>query len=105
MKKIALILSALSLSANAAFMSGNDLLAKLNGNADDRTLGGYFISGAADAYMGVLACPPSTVTYRQIIDMTKTAIENTPTIREKPGDWFVLFVMKEAWPCKRGSNI
>ena len=101
---IALLASA---AAHASYMSGNDLLSKLNeqtGSFNRGVAGGYIV-GVHDMGQGIFFCPPPGVTIGQITDMTRVALESMPQERHKSADLFVIRALSTAWPCpKQGKG-
>lgn len=107
MKAAALTLALLSTAAHAEFMSGNDLLAYMNGTGSQQSMALGYIAGAFDAATGSRICAPPTVTLAQVRDMTRQALEQLPAQRHASADTFVVAVAANAWPCRpqRGSNV
>lgn len=107
MKKAFLGLTMLaSLSAQAAFKTGNQLHAELNGQAIDRMLTIGYITGVADVLEGVSICLPSRITAGQVVDVSKNYLEANPAIRHLAADVIVSYVLSTTWPCaKKGGGI
>lgn len=107
MKAVVITLALLSTAAHAEFMSGNDLLAYMNGGATQQGIALGYVAGAFDAATGSRICAPPTVTLTQVRDMTKQALEQLPSERHASADTFVVAVAANAWPCRsqRGSNV
>lgn len=114
--KRAIIAAAAALFATAAsaeFYSGNELLSRMQStDIFDKawTLG--YISGAADAVMGISACPPKTITVQQVMDIVRKDLEAMPELRHYSADAFVAQSLRRLWPCakqeqpkQRGSNL
>ena len=100
--KRALILAALVAgSAHAEFLTGNMLLARMNGDNLDQIYAIGYVAGVADAGYGVAWCPPNAVTTGQVVDMTKALLEKSPADRHRPADVFVRAVTQAAFPCSR----
>lgn len=101
MKKLAtLVLLTASLSAHAEFVSGNELLSKLNSDALDSIFASGYVAGTFDALHGIVHCPPANVTIGQVKDMVKRHLEANPNVRQLSADSHVRFVLNQAWPCK-----
>lgn len=107
MKNLLLIAALLSSSAHAQFLTGNDLLIRLNAdNAIDRTLGTGFIMGVYDATLLLEHCPPDNVTAGQIRDMVAKNLYNGASARHLPAAAFVAYTLSIAWPCaKKGKGV
>ena len=101
--KIAIVCLALAASsAHAYFKDGNKLLSELNNNSGSNVvpaIGLGYITGVADALLGITHCPPENVTAGQIRDMVRNYLENTPAIRHLPANQVVSHVLKSVWPC------
>ena len=107
MKRI-LLLALFCGSAHAEFMTGNKLLANMQGSTSDQIYAIGYVIGVADAVRGVSYCPPETVSAGQLSDMVKNFMINTPSIRHFAGDVIVNHVLKSTWPCaerKKGTGI
>ena len=95
-------------SASAEFMTGNELLTRLEGETGYQrgTALGY-VMGVFDTGHGVTHCAPAGVTLGQVVDMTKDALKVAPSVRHFSADIFVKHVLEEAWPCpkKKGKEI
>ena len=93
-------------SAQAEFVSGNDLLAKLD--SSDQMQRGFafgYIAGAFDAGIRAVHCAPENVSIKQVVDMVKKLLVDTPEMRHQSGDRYVFATTKAAWPCAKKSNI
>lgn len=109
--KATLILAAAlaATSASAEFMTGNELLSRINSetNYERGTAIGY-IMGAFDAGQGTTHCAPANVTAGQVRDMVRNVLTAAPAARHHSADSFVSYALMEAWPCKkreRGTNL
>lgn len=100
MKAAALILALAASSAQAQFLSGNELLERLNGSTIQQVQGIGYIMGVADAEAGSIWCPPPTVTVRQIVDLTKRTLEMVPEKRHEGASAYVISSVRMAWPCE-----
>lgn len=114
MKKLVLIaLAVLSLSANAAFMDGNNLQQLAiaadrmdNGNASE-TEGlqavqyiGY-VMGVMDSHNGISFCAPRGVSARQAAAMVKKWLDANPEKWTLPGQTVVTNALSSAFPCAK----
>lgn len=104
MKKLLVALLMIPALAQAAFLSGNELLTKINGDTYDRLHAIGYIQGAVDAYSGIMFCPPANVTAGQITDMIKNYLNNTPAIRHRAADVIVADALQPVWPCKNKNS-
>lgn len=107
MKNLLLIAALLSSSAHAQFLTGNDLLIRINSDSSiDRTLSMGFIMGVYDATLLLEHCPPSNVTAGQVRDMVATSLYNGASARHLPAAAFVAYTLSIAWPCaKKGKGV
>ena len=98
-KHLALALAlAAPLGARGEFISGNQLLAGLSDGSPSADALGY-IAGVFDSGLGVLHCAPAGVSLGQVADMVKATLTDLPTVRHRPGHLFVLYALRDAWPC------
>jgi hypothetical protein len=104
MKKLLVALLMVPAMAHAAFYTGNELLTKLNGDSMDRLHALGYIQGAADAYSGIIFCPPGTVTGGQLMDMIKNYLTNTPAVRHRAADVIIMEALQPVWPCKNRNS-
>ena len=106
---IALCVALCATTAQATYQTGNDLLKHLRD--PDQGMQMYptgYIIGIADAFNGGSHCIPEGVQVRQVRDVVKNFLEQTPEIRHRPGDVIVYVILKNTWPCpdkpkKKGS--
>lgn len=105
MKKLLLAAALMCGAAHAEFYTGNDLLAKLNGDFGDKMVGMGYVMGVFDVARGVEHCPPDNITAGQVRDMVKNHLEATPSTRHFVADVQVRYVLKSAWPCKKGTGV
>jgi hypothetical protein len=97
---IAGLLLSVSVSANAGFISGNELYKRLTGESvvgQSYALG--YIIGVADAYDGGSHCIPDGVNAGQIRDVVKNFMDATPEVRHRPADLIVYAILKNTWAC------
>lgn len=96
----------LSLTANAAFLSGNDLLMRLSSTGAEQVIARGYVAGVFDAYQGLGHCAPESVTLTQVVDMTKIALTSDPSVRNGPADVIVWKMLERYWPCaKKGKDV
>jgi hypothetical protein len=104
MKQFIPALSLLCLSANAAYMDGNILLSKINGEPGHRMQALGYIQGVHDAAHGIAVCSPENVTGGQVLEMTKNFLENVPAVRHFEADKIVITILSKTWPCVQKNN-
>lgn len=90
----------LSLYANAEFMTGRTLLARMNGDATDRANAVGYIIGVADSLMGEVSCPPHGLTSGQLAAEVRKLLIDNPDKLSASADVFVHTVMLQ-WPCTK----
>lgn len=107
MKKLILIGALLCSGAQAQFLTGNDLLTRLNSDsAIDRTLGMGFIMGVYDATLTIEHCPPPNITAGQVKDMVAKNLYSGASARHLPAETFITYTLSAAWPCaKKGKGV
>lgn len=93
------------LASHAEFKDGNKLLEDMNGSQNNKMNAIGYVTGVADALMGITFCGPSTVTAGQLYDMVKLYLEQYPANRHNTADRIINHVLKSAWPCARGSSL
>lgn len=94
-----LTLTLLCANAHAEFWDGNKLHQRLNGSATEQWVALGYVTGVADALLGVTHCAPEGVTAGQVRDMVRNYLENTPAVRHFSADTLVSRVLKTTWPC------
>ena len=107
MKRL-LILAACSvaLGAQAEFKNGNKLLEDMTSSSMNQMNALGYVTGVADALMGITFCMPPNVNAGQVYDMVKMYLENNPANRHNTADRIVNHVLKNVWPCaQRGQNL
>jgi hypothetical protein len=100
MKAAALILALAASSAQAQFLTGNELLERLNGSTVQQVNAVGYITGVADAELGTLWCPPPIISARQIVDLTKRTLDAVPEKRHENASSFVMAAVRMTWPCE-----
>lgn len=109
MKKITTALIGLTLcaSAQAEFLTGNNLLAKMNSSdyMDQSQAIGY-VQGVFDASKNIFHCAPSSagITTGQVHDMVKSYLQETPSKRHFSADSLIVPLLKAVWPCPKSSR-
>lgn len=104
MKRLLIIAALVCGTANASFMSGNELLRDMDAT-DSFTRGqvlGY-VQGVMDFAYGVFICPPSTITGRQAMDIAKQYMLQYPEQRHEEASILIFRSMKH-WPCKKNGG-
>ncbi|NDH05268.1 hypothetical protein EBX93_04990 [bacterium] len=105
-KQIFLCAALLAGSAHAEFKTGNMLLNDMNSTPINQMNALGYVTGVADALMGITFCTPPNVNAGQIYDMVKLYLENNPANRHNTADRIVNHVLKNVWPCaQRGQNL
>lgn len=85
--------------ASAAFVTGNELLAKLEGSAQDRNMAAAYIAGVHDAVEGTVVCAPG-IQLQQAMDMVYQVLKAVPEERHRSADTYVVATLAAQWPCK-----
>lgn len=96
------LLLAITLPAQAAFISGNALHTRLNSDSyydKGFTLG--FIAGVFDTISDITVCTPDNVTMGQMRDLAKQHLEARPDIRHFPANEILVRYFSEVFPCKK----
>lgn len=107
MKKAIAALLFVPAMAHAEFFSGNDLLAKLQGDVYDKVQSIGYVQGVFDVYVHVTFCPPNggrDITAGQIQDMVRNYLTNHPAIRHKTAESLINDMFKQVWPCANRSG-
>jgi len=100
MKKTLMAILFLPSMASAEFLTGNDLLSRMNSEeVVQRMFALGYVAGVSDAQQHVFSCPPSGVTNGQVRDVVRSYIEANPSIRHKTADMLVTDALKQVWPC------
>jgi hypothetical protein len=100
MKKVIVSLLLIPGMASAEFLTGNDLLSRMNSDeVVQRMFALGYVAGVSDAQQHVFSCPPAGVTNGQVRDVAKSYIEANPGIRHKSADMLVTDALKQVWPC------
>jgi hypothetical protein len=106
MKKLILLAALLAGTAHAQFMSGNELLDRLNdpGTAKPMVALGY-VMGVLDAHYNTEICPPEQVQIGQASDVIKQWLQNNPDKRHLPAAIIVRVILRQTWPCKAPTTL
>jgi hypothetical protein len=87
MKKLIASLLFVPCMASAEFLTGNDLLSRINSEETiHRMFALGYVAGVSDAQQHVFSCPPLGVTNGQVRDVVKSYLEANPGIRHKTAD-------------------
>lgn len=100
MRAAALLLALAASSAQAQFLTGNELYERMQSTGPKLINAQAYVMGVADSELGVEWCPPSTVTVRQVFDLTSRVLEALPEKRHENASYFVSAAIRNAWPCK-----
>lgn len=101
-KTFAILLAATAISAHAEFLSGNQLLEYMRSQeVIQRSAADGYLMGVHDLGRGAVHCSPSSVTLKQLRDMTGQFLDAAPSIRHRSADHLVSLLMAEAWPCPK----
>ena len=104
MKRAAILFALAASSAHAQFLSGNELLERLNGSTVQQVNAIGYIAGVADAELGSVWCPPPAITVRQVADLTKRTLDMVPEKRHESASAFVIAAVRMTWPCENKSK-
>lgn len=96
---LASLLIAAALPAHAEFMDGNTLLKRIDGDNAERVAAFSYISGVADGSDGVAWCPTTTISLKQIVDLTRNILTTVPEHRHRAADIYVRVALKRIAPC------
>lgn len=98
---LATLALALATSANAAFMTGNDLLRRIADpeNAVHRSIVLGYIMAVSDVGHGIDHCAPAAVTAGQLRDLVHKWLRENPADRHHSGADIIMHVLQEAYPC------
>lgn len=108
MKHIIAIAALLCSTAHAEFLSGNELLQRINSTDQyDRGTAMGYVLGAHDSSRGSVHCSPDAATGGQVRDIVKAHLESTPETRHLSADAHIMHILKKIWPCaaKRGTAL
>jgi Rap1a immunity proteins len=103
MKKLLLItLAVTTTAAQAEFISGNDLLNRLNSEGfADRGFALGYIAGVSDALEDILVCAPTGSTTGQARDVVWQHLRTNPQSRHQGAALLVVEALQRAWPCRQ----
>lgn len=93
-------------SANAGFMTGNDLLKRITDAESPvhRSIVLGYIMGVSDIGHGIEHCAPATVTAGQLRDLVHKWLRENPADRHHNGADIVTHILQEAYPCNTRRN-
>jgi hypothetical protein len=94
-------------TAQAYFLTGNDLLKDIQSTtASDRAFAHGYIGGISDSMDAIAHCVPAGVTLGQLLDLVRAELVNSPSERHNDASIFVGRVLYRTWPCaKKGSSL
>ena len=103
---ISTILLTLSTAASANYITGNELLDRINRRdpMQDMFVYGY-VSAVSDFTRGDLHCAPLNVTVGQVRDLTHQRLVREPSTRHRSASLLVAIALMEVWPCEKKSNL
>lgn len=104
MKKIVLIAAFVYANAHAEFVTGNELLNRMNGDHGQQMMAIGYVTGVHDSLRNVTHCSPLNITVGQVHEMVKNHLERNPEIRHKSADAHVSYVLNKTWPCAKKNN-
>jgi hypothetical protein len=104
MKKCLAIFLLVSSSAHAGFLSGNKLLEYMNAEPEWRMFAMGYVAGVHDAGDKAVFCSPDSIKVGQTRDIVKVYLETHPAERHELADTLILRVLKQHYPCKRGTS-
>lgn len=102
MKKIIAAAAAfITIGAHAHFIDGNQLMGNMESQTPaERTFAIGFVTGVVDAMQNEIVCVPDRVTIKQVVDISKSYLQQNPSIRHKPAAFIVVKSVSDVWPCK-----
>lgn len=104
-RKLAMVAAVICGPAHAEFMTGNELLDRINGEGyTERGFAMGFIAGIADAMDNILLCMPEGATVGQARDIATRYLRNNPQIRHKGASVLVVDALSAAWPCAKSKG-
>jgi hypothetical protein len=101
---LTLSLALACVSARAEFVTGNELLTRMNGDATARAFALAYVAGVHDSMRGIAHCSPESVTLGQVHDMTRQLLDRLPSDRHMSADQFVVAALTQAWPCEKPKS-
>ena len=103
---ISIALLTLSTAASANYITGNELLDRINRRdpMQDMFVYGY-VSAVSDFSRGDLHCAPLNVTVGQVRDLTHQRLVREPSTRHRSASLLVAIALMEVWPCEKKSNL
>jgi hypothetical protein len=104
MKKLLIGLLLTCTTAQAEFISGNQLYDELRGNINAKLYALGYIIGVVDRSMHQDICLPPGVTQGQIQDVVLNYLTAKPQMRNYSADISVVVALRQHWPCKEGKK-
>ncbi len=104
MKKLIAGLLFVPAMAQAEFMSGNSLLADMNGSEMKKMFALGYVIGVTDTFSNATVCPPENVTAGQVQDIIKKHLEDNPATRHYTADSIIRNKLEKVWPCQSRSR-
>lgn len=96
------VLAVVCFPVRAQFYSGNELIQRMQSESVvDKMVALGFVAGVADAWDGILVCPPENSTTGQTRDIALKFLILNPAKRHRPAAELVSEALGEAWPCVR----
>lgn len=106
MKKLFLsLLLGLSITANAGFVTGKQLLEGLSGNPAEQRDAMMYVVGSFDAYEGTAHCAPEGTAAKLVADMTKAFMEINRDKLHLPADIILAKMFNLSWPCPKKPTV
>ena len=104
-KLLVVCLTTLPIVANAEFLSGNELLSRMQDQSHGLNMMALgYVGGVFDAGQSVTHCAPATVTLGQVRDMAKNHMIINPESRNSSADSIILNILRRTWPCRNGGQ-
>ena len=105
---IGLLLLAVLPVDSSAFWTGNDILARCEGEANDQRDCMGYVTGASDMLGAAqtvgearpVMCQPDNVSRKQVVDIVVRYLRNHPSNRHYLGGSLVRIALMDAFPCK-----
>ena len=101
MKKTLAALLFVPAMAHAEFMSGNDLLSKMQADVMDKMYALGYVIGVSDSAENISVCSPDNIKAGQVYDIVQNFLEANPAIRHHSADIIIRSKLEALWPCKQ----
>jgi hypothetical protein len=106
MKKWIAVLALCSGTAQAEFLSGNDLLSMMDGDTHtDKGMALGFVAGVSDVLASISICAPKSVNLGQMHDIARRHLRDNPQSRHMTAESQVRIALERVWPCRRGAGV